>query len=152
MTAASRAIPQKLDTLKTQASAVMARAVARAHALRTQTSQIQPAPHPPAAPGMGSTFDLDDLIDRVDSFRRLQELQILASLEQQNRRLREELARLHQRYAWTCNLLLEVRGALLGLEQTIRAFQNRRLQAQAEQPASRVIPRTSLAPGEDVQP
>jgi chromosome segregation ATPase len=85
---------------------------------------------------VASTFDLDDLIDRVESFRCQQELQVLASLTEENRRLQGKLARLHQRYTWARNLLREARSVLHGLEQAIRAFQNRRLQAQAEQPGS----------------
>lgn len=93
----------------------------------------------PATPNMTNGFDLDDLIDRVDSFRRQQELQTLASLEADNRMLRGRRARLHQRRASACSLLQEARHVLHGLEHAIRAFQNRRLYAQAEQPESRTV-------------
>lgn len=136
MAAASHAAFQKLDTLKTQATTLMARARARAQGLRVQSSKAQLTSHPPAAPEAGSAFDLDDLIGRVDLFQRQQELQVLASLEDENHVLRRELAHLYQRYTLTCNLLREARGMLHGLERAIRAFQNRRLQAQAERPES----------------
>lgn len=81
---------------------------------------------------LASTFDIEDLIYRVDSFQQQQELHIIARLDEENCTLQRKVAHLRHRYAEARTLLREAKDMLKCLENAIREFQNRYLQAEME--------------------